>query len=113
MFDDVDKEILLVMATERLQGPMRQANLDDPALMERGLSCGFRFEAGTFVAHLKWVREKKHYIFNLEVFALDPSQTQEVLMHVPVVGGLSKRKRRTRLPELHMVVTRSFDQEVK
>jgi hypothetical protein len=111
--DSNTKELLLSMANERLQGQMRHIDLEDAERMERGLSCGFRFEAGVYVAHLKWKREKKHYIFDLEVFSLDPQKSHKALMHVPIPGGLSQRRRRVDLPGLKLEVTRSFSQEVK
>jgi len=112
---DTLAEVLLKMAADRIEAPLRALNPEDEEKQKRGISCGFRFLEGCYVGHLTWklvkYRGKSRREFVLEVFSLDPKRKAKVSTERIVPGGLGK-KRLVSLPALNLEATRSFSQEV-
>ncbi len=105
-------KVLLALATERLQGPMGQVDLDRE---RKEVSCGFRHGDEVYVAGVKWKRVKysgkASYHFEMEVFSLSTQETIKVPLERILPGGLGK-KRLISLPALKLEASHKFKQGV-
>ena len=109
-----DTDTLLRMANDRLEGTLKQLDLNDQA--RQHLSCGFRHEGLAYVGNLTWKRVKYagkvKFHFNLTVSSLDHKETVKMKLRKIEPGGLGKA-RLISLPKLNEEVERTFKHDAE